>query len=154
MYEEEIDLLKKGKMTLASAESFTGGLFASTITSYSGVSSFFKGSIITYWSEIKHEVLKVPREVTDTYGVVSKECALEMVKGVKKLLNVDIAVSFTGNAGPTVLENKPVGRAYIGFAFEDKYEVVELDLKGDRNQIRSQAVDYALKKIKNFLQKK
>ncbi len=153
MYQDVIDLLKNSNKTLASAESFTGGLFASTITSYSGVSSFFKGGIVSYWSEVKNIFLGVSLKTIKEKGVISKECALEMVNGIRKLLNVDLAVSFTGNAGPSVMEDKPSGLVYIGFNYLGETEVFELNLKGSRNEVQSQAVDFAMKKIKEILQK-
>lgn len=153
MYQKEIDLLKKSNYTLGCAESFTGGLFASTITSYSGVSSFFKGGIVTYWNEVKENVLKVNASTIEKQGVVSKETAYEMVKNVKELLGVDIAVSFTGNAGPNVLENKPCGRVYIGVNLLNNIEVYELTIQGSREEVRTKAIEFAFKKINEFLKK-
>ena len=153
MYQKIIDLLKLKNYTLGSAESFTGGLFAATITSYQGVSSFFKGGLVTYWSEIKKTILNVSEDTINHFGVVSSNCALEMVKNVKQILNVDIAVSFTGNAGPSTLENKPCGLVYIGINFKDDINVYELNLKGSREEVRKQAVSFALKKIEEKLLK-
>ncbi len=153
MYQKIIDLLKLKNYTLGSAESFTGGLFAATITSYQGVSSFFKGGLVTYWSELKKTILNVSEDTINHFGVVSSNCALEMVKNVKQILNVDIAVSFTGNAGPSTLENKPCGLVYIGINFKDDINVYELNLKGSREEVRKQAVSFALKKIEEKLLK-
>lgn len=149
---KSIEMLKKSNLTLASAESFTGGLFASTITSFSGVSSFFKGSIVTYWTEVKENILKVPSEIVDKFGVVSKECAYSMAEKALELFGVDIAVSFTGNAGPSTMENKPCGLIYIGIAFKNNINTYELKLDLPRNDIRNYAVSFALKKILQILE--
>ena len=134
-------------MTISSIESLTGGLFASTITSVPGVSSVFKGCVVTYATEIKQNVIGVSKEVVEEFGVISKECALEMVKGGKKLLNTDVVVSFTGNAGPDTMENKKVGTVFIGLLVKEEIEIVELNLVGDRNFIRNECVNIAFNKI-------
>lgn len=130
-------------MTIATVESFTGGLMASRLTSIPGVSKVYKGSMITYANEIKERL-----GVDTSNGVINKEAAKEMALKGKEYFNVDICISFTGNAGPSTMENKPVGEVYI--SFNDK--VFALELKGDRESIRNQAVEFAIKKLeeKNF----
>ena len=98
---------EKGR-TLGSVESFTGGLFAKEITSVSGASHFFKGALVTYATEEKNRLLGISYKDIDEFGVVSKEVAAQMASNGKKLLNVDYCVSFTGNAGPSAMEGKPV----------------------------------------------
>lgn len=127
-------------LTLGSIESFTGGAFASYITKIPGASKFFKGSIVTYATEIKINVLGIPHELVDKYGVISKEIAYEMASRGKKLLNVDVCVSFTGNAGPDAMENKPVGQIYIGIADKNGVQVYDYLLKGERTEIQQQAI--------------
>lgn len=129
----------KMRKTIGSVESFTGGLFASEITNVPGSSAYYRGSLITYSSEIKNHVLRIDV----SHGVISKETALEMTKAGRRLLDVDYCVSFTGNAGPTAMDNKPVGLVYV--AIND--DVYELQLKGTRKQIKKQAVDFALEKV-------
>ena len=119
-------LFREYGRTLGSVESFTGGLFAREITKVSGASHFFKGALVTY-------------------GVVSREVAAQMASNGQKLLNVDYCVSFTGNAGPTAMEGKPVGLVYIGIAIYDKVEVYEFHLSGDRDTIQNEGVINALK---------
>ena len=92
--------VKKG-WSLGSVESLTGGLFSSTICSIPGASRVYKGSIISYANEVKENLAHVKDETIRTYGVVSKEVAEEMALGGLEALNVNVAVSFTGNAGPT-----------------------------------------------------
>ena len=147
MKNKVVKLLKEKGMTISSIESLTGGLFASTITSVPGVSSVFKGCVVTYATEIKQNVIGVSKEVVEEFGVISKECALEMVKGGKELLNTDVVVSFTGNAGPDTMENKKVGTVFIGLLVKEEIEIVELNLVGDRNFIRNECVNIAFNKI-------
>ncbi len=121
--------------TLASIESFTGGLFASEIVSKPGASKYFRGSIIAYDSEIKE---KFGIDISE--GVISAEAAKQLAVIGKQFFNVDVCVAFTGNAGPIAMEGKPVGLVYI--AIND--QVYELKLKGSRNSIRKKAVKFAL----------
>lgn len=138
-------LFREYGRTLGSVESFTGGLFAREITKVSGASHFFKGALVTYASEEKNRILGISYDVIDEYGVVSKEVAAQMASNGQKLLNVDYCVSFTGNAGPTAMEGKPVGLIYIGIAIYDKVEVYEFVLSGDRDTIQNKGVKNALK---------
>ena len=134
-------------MTLGSVESFTGGLFASSITSVGGASKVFKGSYITYATEEKIKLLQIPENIIQQFGVVSKEVAYYMANNGRQLLNVDVCVSFTGNAGPDAMEGKPVGEVHIGIATAEAAQIYSLNLQGDRNEIREQAVKFALKKL-------
>lgn len=145
MTSEEINkLFRQFGRTLGSVESFTGGLFAETITSVPGASHFYKGGLVTYASEEKNRLLGISYDTIDQYGVVSQEVAAAMVSNAQKLLNVDYCVSFTGNAGPTAMENKPVGLVFIGVAIYDKVEVYRFELQGDRNSIQKEGVKNAL----------
>lgn len=137
-------LFKEQGYTLGAVESFTGGLFAKNITSISGASKFFKGSLVTYASEAKNRVLGISLEDIEQYGVVSKEIAKQMAKKGKALLNVDFCVSFTGNAGPSAMEDKPVGEVYIGIATPKEVLVYPLKLKGNREEIQNLGVRNAL----------
>lgn len=138
-------LFREYGRTLGSVESFTGGLFAREITKVSGASHFFKGALVTYASEEKNRILGISYDIIDEYGVVSREVAAQMASNGQKLLNVDYCVSFTGNAGPTAMEGKPVGLIYIGIAIYDKVEVYEFHLSGDRDTIQNEGVNNALK---------
>ena len=141
------DYFVENNLTLGSCESFTGGLFASTITSISGASKFYKGSFITYATEEKNKLLQIPNETIEQFGVVSKEIAFHMANNARHLLGVDVCVSFTGNAGPEAMENKPVGEVHIGIVSAEKAEIYSLNLKGTREEIRQQAVEFALQKL-------
>ena len=139
--------LRERGLTLGSVESFTGGLFAQQITSVGGASKFYKGGYITYATEEKVNLLLIPQSEVDKYGVVSKEIAYHMANNAKQLLKVDVCVSFTGNAGPEAMEGKPVGEVHIGIATKESAQVYSLLLKGNRNEIQTQAVDFALEKL-------
>ena len=150
-YKDLLDALIKEKLTLSSMESLTGGLFASTFTSLPGASSVFHGAAVTYTDAAKRS-FNVPASIISTYGAISKECAKEMAKQAANFYQSDIAVSFTGNAGPAESENKPVGLVYIGIKFLETLEVYELHLSGERNDIRKQCVDFAFSTLFEKLQ--
>lgn len=149
--EKIVNLLKKYNLTLSCAESLTGGSFASTVTNIPGASSIFKGGIVSYTNEIKANVLNVKQDTLDTFGAVSKQCCYEMAQNIKTIFNSDIGVSFTGNAGPSASENKPVGLVYVGISYLDKIDVYELHLKGDRISIKNQCILYAISKIYDII---
>lgn len=155
MTSEEINKLFREKgVTLGSVESFTGGLFAKSITAVAGASHFYKGGLVTYATEEKNRLLGIPYSVIDQFGVVSKEVATLMATNGKKLLNVDFCISFTGNAGPSAMENKAVGLVYLGLAYYDKVEVYEFSLKGNREDIQKEGVLNALEILgKKILEK-
>ncbi len=108
-------LLTDKKMTLSTAESFTGGSIAERITTVPGASTYFKGSMVCYATEAKVNVLGVPQELIDEYSVVSEEVAIAMANGVKNKLGTDFSIATTGNAGPTKGDSDAeVGTVYIG----------------------------------------
>jgi len=110
-------LLTDKKMTLSTAESFTGGSIAERITSVPGASAYFKGSMVCYATEVKINVLGVPQELIDEYSVVSEEVAIAMANGVKNTLGTDFSIATTGNAGPTKGDSDAdVGTVYIGIS--------------------------------------
>ena len=149
---EVINLLKEKNISIGAVESFTGGLFSSCLTSVSGVSQVFKGSIVSYSSKIKENVVGVNEETIEKYTVVSNEVAEEMAQKGSEILSTDLTVSFTGNAGPSVCEGeKPVGLIYISIFFEKNFYTSEYRLNIDRNAIRETAVNLALEKILKIL---
>ena len=150
------ELFRKYGRTLGSVESFTGGLFASDITRVPGASHFYKGGLVTYATDEKVRLLGISYEDVDNYGVVSQEIACQMAGHAQKLLSCDYCVSFTGNAGPEAMENKPVGEVYIGVAFYQTVKVFKFNLEGNREKIQTRAVELAyeilsiiLKEIEN-----
>lgn len=145
--DELIKILTRKKLSISSCESFTVGNFGARLGSVSGASLVYKGSLICYNTSIKVNVLKVNQETVERYGVVSKEVANEMCINGAKLFDSDICVSFTGNAGPSAMENKPVGLIYIGINFMGKIEVIECHLNGTRHENVNEAIEIALKKL-------
>ena len=146
-------LFREHGRTLGSVESFTGGSFAKEITSISGASHFFKGALVTYATEEKNRLLGISYNDIDEYGVVSKEIAAQMASNGKKLLNVDYCVSFTGNAGPTAMEDKPVGEIHIGISFLDTTQVHSFNLEGSREEIQTKAIKIAFELLEDALLK-
>ena len=137
--------------TLATAESLTGGGIGSALTAVSGSSAVYKGGVISYTNEIKHNVLGVQQYLLERYGAVSSWVAGEMVSGVRKLLNADIAVSVTGLAGPTGDEyGNPVGTVYIGYEDNQRSVVRHFCFEGGREAVRQQTVDAALSLILEY----
>ncbi|MBJ8093530.1 competence/damage-inducible protein A [Bacillus cereus] len=143
LHYKAIRLLKEKGLTLACAESLTGGLFGNQVTENAGVSYVFKGGVICYQNDVKQQILHVPEEVLRTDGAVSKQCARYLAENVKKLLKADIGISFTGVAGPDASEYKEPGTVFIGLAIKDEPAVVfSLNLSGSRQQIRERSTKY------------
>jgi len=143
----EVIAALQGK-TLVTAESLTGGGIGHSLTGVSGSSAVYKGGIISYTNEVKYRVLGVPAEILNQYGAVSEPVAKAMAEGARKLLEADIAVSVTGLAGPTGDEyGNPVGTVFIGYANADKTLVKHCLFTGDREQVRNQTIEAALKLV-------
>ncbi|PXV60926.1 nicotinamide-nucleotide amidase [Dysgonomonas alginatilytica] len=121
--------LSEQGLTLGTAESCTGGYIAHLITSISGSSQYFKGSIVSYSNEIKCSILNVSQSNLNEYGAVSEPVVIEMVRGAQKALNVDCAIAVSGIAGPDGgTPEKPVGTVWIATAIKDKMEVKRYQL--------------------------
>lgn len=134
--------------SLATAESCTGGLIGSALTAVAGASSVYKGGVVSYQNEIKQRLLGVDAAVLRAFGAISAQVAMDMAAGARKALNADYAVSVTGLAGPGGDEfGNPVGTVFIGFADEDGAVAEKFLFSGDRDAVRSQAVDAALEMI-------
>lgn len=147
-----LNLLIEKNLTIGSVESMTAGLFASTFVNTPGASKVFKGSLVTYVVEEKTKLVGIEPQLINQFGVVSKEVAGEMANKGREVLNVDVCVSITGNAGPTSEPGgMPVGRAYIGISTAKKNFVIELNLKGNRDKIRHKAVLAMQEELLNIL---
>ncbi|MDG5470358.1 competence/damage-inducible protein A [Jeotgalibacillus sp. ET6] len=145
LLQKACQLLSSFKLTIASAESLTAGLFSSQVGSQPGASSILKGGIVSYSNDVKVNLARVSEKTLSEEGAVSEACAIEMAEGAKRQLNADIGISFTGSAGPDSLEGSPPGTVWIGIAFKDQpVQAVQLKLQGDRNYIRLRAVKYGL----------
>lgn len=152
--EQVIEILNKNKLTLGAVESFTGGLFSSSAVDVPGASTFFKGGVVTYANELKTAVIGVSGELIEELGVTSGKVALEMAKGGKALLNVDICLAFTGNAGPTVLDNKEKGDVYLAIVYRDLEIVEHYHIEGERENVRKESVKKAWKLLFRVLNEK
>lgn len=139
-----IPLLLEKKATLATAESCTGGMVGARLTAVSGASGAYKYGAITYCNEAKAAMLGVSTETLSEHGAISAETASEMAAGIRRVMNADIGVSVTGNAGPQAAENKPVGLVFIGVSSEGYSAVLKKEFKGDRASVREQAADAAI----------
>ena len=148
-----LKLLTKKKLTLSFAESCTGGLLASSITSFSGSSKVFNIGLVTYSNNAKIKLLKVPKKTITKYGAVSYETCLSMVKNLSKISKSNISISVTGVAGPSGgTKEKPVGLVYIGLKKGSK-TIIKKNLFKSKNRISIQkaTVNQALKMILNIL---
>ncbi len=147
------ELLKKQKLTLATAESCTGGWIGKELTAVAGSSCFFNGGIIAYSNQIKQKLLNVPAEIIEQYGAVSEQVASSMAQGAKNALGTDIAIAVTGIAGPTGgRAEKPVGTVWFAWVLSDNKVVTNKEIfAGSREQVRESTVREALEKIKQIL---
>ena len=148
-----IKLLTKKKLTISFAESCTGGLLASTITSISGSSKVFNMGLITYSNNAKIKLLKVPKKTITEYGAVSYETCLSMVKNLNKISKTNISISITGIAGPNGgSKKKPVGLVYIGIKKGSKIIVNQSLFKNkNRNSIQRATVRKSLNLINDLI---
>lgn len=140
-------ILLADNMSIASAESCTGGLICSMLTDVPGSSSYVAGGVISYSNKIKHDVLGVPQDILDTSGAVSEETALAMSNGVRKLMKTDIGVSSTGVAGPSPSEGKSVGLIYLSVSTANRNVVRRYMFSGSRTDIKHQAAQMAIRLV-------
>ncbi len=148
-----VKLLTKKKLTVSFAESCTGGLLASSITSISGSSKVFNIGLVTYSNNAKVKMLQVPKKTITKYGAVSYETCLSMVKNLSKISKSNISISITGVAGPNGgTKAKPVGLVYIGLKKGNKIIVKKNFFKSKKRiPIQKATVKQALKMILNIL---
>ena len=148
-----VKLLTKKKLTVSFAESCTGGLLASSITSISGSSKIFNMGLVTYSNNAKVKLLRVPKKTITKYGAVSYETCLSMVKNLSKISKANISISITGVAGPNGgTKAKPVGLVYIGLKKGSKIIVKKNLFKSKKRiSIQKATAKLALKMILNIL---
>tara|TARA_B100000795_G_scaffold267777_1_gene253336 strand:- start:1635 stop:2108 length:474 start_codon:yes stop_codon:yes gene_type:complete len=146
-------ILKKKKLKISFAESCTGGMLSSIITSNNGSSKVFNLGLVTYSNKSKIDVLKVPKRIIKKYGAVSKECCLSMVNNLSKISKANISVSLTGIAGPSGgTKQKKVGLVYIGVKKGNKINIEECLFKNKgRSYIQKAAVRKSLNLILRIL---
>ena len=141
---EVLRLLGNAGRTLATAESLTGGLLGATITAVPGSSTVYLGGVVSYATRIKQEILAVPDDVIDTHGVVSRECAVAMAHGVRRLLGADRGMSTTGVAGPGEQDGVAAGTVWIAVAGPNGVVAQMLQIRGSRDEVRIRTCRQAL----------
>lgn len=142
--------LTQAKRSIATAESCTGGKIAQVLSSVAGASQYFYGSMVTYRTESKTELLGISKQTLSEFGVVSAETAKQMAKAVQAKFGTDFALATTGNAGPSAGdERQPVGKVFIGLATPNAVEAFEFDF----GQPREKVIDRAVAKALELLQK-
>lgn len=143
---EVLERARNRGATLGTAESCTGGLVAATLTAIPGSSEVVRGGVVSYWAEVKRDVLGVPEDVIETFGVVSEQCARAMAEGAARVLGCDYTVSTTGIAGPGGAEpGKPVGTVCFGLHTPQGDRTLTISRGSSRDEVRSLAVRTALR---------
>ncbi|MBE7325642.1 CinA family protein [Nocardioides sp. Y6] len=143
--------MREEGLTLATAESLTGGALAATITGVAGASSVYRGGVVAYATEVKADVLGVPVAVVEQHGVVSQECAAAMAQGARRLVSADVAVATTGVAGPSTQEGHPPGTVFVAVASGQGVTARRLALRGDRAAVQAATVAEALALLHEIL---
>lgn len=149
-----IPLLKEKSLTISTAESCTGGLIAKTLTDVPGASAAFVGGVVSYTNEVKTHTLGVRQATIEQYTEISAPCALEMARGVRKLMQTDIGVSTTGIAGPGGgTDEHPVGTVFVAVVTPEEEWVANLALPADmsREDIRMESTRRVLEKTATLL---
>jgi len=148
------ELLLKKNLTIAVAESLTGGLVSSRLISFPGISKSFLEGFVTYSNESKIRALNVKKETLEKYGAVSEETAKEMAYGAAKISGSDIGVSTTGIAGPDGgSKEKPLGLVYVCVYYDGKYEVKEIHSTGTRDTVRERAATAVIDLVRRCIER-
>ncbi|HID62973.1 MAG TPA: CinA family protein [Anaerolineae bacterium] len=146
-------LLTEQKLTIALAESCTGGLIAHRLTNVPGSSAYFVGGVVSYANEAKERVLGVSHRTLQQHGAVSEETAREMARGARRLFQTDVALAITGIAGPSGgTPEKPVGLVYIALAAENLERCERYLWQGDRWANKKQSAEAALEMLRQYLE--
>jgi nicotinamide-nucleotide amidase len=148
-----LDLCRERGLTLATAESCTGGLVAARLTAVPGSSDVFRGAVVSYANGVKEDALGVSAAILEQHGAVSAEAAEAMAHGARERLGADVAVAVTGVAGPGGgTEDKPVGLVFVHASGPDGDEARRSELPGDREMVRGRATAAALHLVRRLLQ--
>lgn len=144
------ELTQRG-LTLAVAESLTGGELSAELTSIPGASRAVRGSVTAYATDVKHSVLGVDAHLLSTHGAVDPEVAAQMARGVAELFGADVGISTTGVAGPDLQDGQPVGTVFIACFHEGEVTTQALHLSGNRAEIRAATVEEAIQMLSTIL---
>ncbi len=137
--------MRERGLTLATAESLTGGLVSAALTGVAGFSDVYRGGIVCYATDLKESLVGVPSDLLDEHGPIAPETAAALATGVAKACGADVGISTTGVAGPTVQDGHPAGEVYVAVALPgEEPHVRPLRLSGGRNEVREQTVDAVL----------
>ncbi len=148
-------LLSEGGLTIAAAESCTGGGIMKKLTDLPGSSRYFVGGVVSYSNELKINLLGVPEEVLDSYGAVSEQTARAMAEGICRVTGSFLGLGVTGIAGPDgAMPGKPVGLVYIALAAGDQVFCIRHIFPGQRAEVRAGASNAALDMVRRFLSNK
>lgn len=146
-----LQALQKQKATLAVAESLTSGLFCAKIAEVENASAVFVGGIIAYSRKAKEDLLGIDPTMLDEQGMISSSCVVAMATQVKIKCGSDYAIAFSGNAGPSAWENKPVGCVFTAVVTPTHVHVFEDYLQGSRNEIREQVCNLGIERLEKEL---
>lgn len=150
--QEIIKTLQQKGLTIAAAESLTGGRFTDRLVSVPGASEVVEGGIICYSKDVKINQLNVPKELIEEKGTVSEHCAIALARNIRMKMGTAIGISFTGVAGPNEVEGKQVGTVYIGLSTEgEEDKAIGFQFHGNRTMIRNRSVMKGLELIFNYL---
>ncbi|MFV0318794.1 MAG: CinA family protein [Microbacterium sp.] len=139
-----LDRLRERGLTVATAESLTGGRVVAALVDVPGASTVVRGGVVAYATDTKQTVLGVDAALLAAHGAVHDQVARQLAAGARRVLGADVGISTTGVAGPATADRQPVGRVFIGIAAHDGIQVLSLQLAGDREQIRSETVTRAI----------
>lgn len=150
-----VEMLLDNQLTISAAESLTAGLFQSELAEIPGVGNALTGGVVTYTEEAKISQLGIPKQLLDSYGIVSSECAAAMASAVKQKFGTNIGIGLTGAAGPTAHDHQPVGTVWIGIAIDDEEPITYLlHLSGMRNTNRLRAVKFTCHYLMQLLEER
>lgn len=150
-----VEMLLDNQLTISAAESLTAGLFQSELAEIPGVGNALTGGVVTYTEEAKISQLGIPKQLLDTHGIVSSECAAAMASAVKQKFGTNIGIGLTGAAGPTAHDHQPVGTVWIGIAIDDEEPITYLlHLSGMRNTNRLRAVKFTCHYLMQLLEER
>ena len=152
LFNKIINKLLKENITIATAESCTGGLLSYSFIKYKGVSKIFKNGLICYSNTSKTQFLKINKNTLKKYGAVSCETSKEMTENLSKISGCNLSLTTTGIAGPTGnSQNKSIGLVYIGIKYNQELKIFKKNFKGSRIQIQKKTVNFIFKKILDLI---
>ena len=151
-FNKTINKLIKKNITIATAESCTGGLLSYTFIKHKNISKIFKSGLVCYSNTSKIQLLNIKKNILKKHGAVSPETAKHMTKNLSKITGCRLSIATTGIAGPTgQTKDKPIGLVYIGIKYNNKLYIFKKKFKGSRIQIQKKTVNFIFKKILNLI---